>query len=680
MATQNRSRRRKIVTPEQARNHRRSVFSLSLIGLLSPSRVLTSAAGAVVGERESGVSQLVTTLLDDPLASDDRVALTLETRRLDPNAPEAILIRSVQAAFSHAASLEKADQGTSLQIRPRRQSRGWTGDGSFDLARRHQGGAGRDCTRRQVGLIGVIPLCTVLTMRYFTLARAGVAPLETSFSSLHLSDLVILVLSDSTLLASKAAQTTLYNLASKPNVLVALNCPDASPAASSSALRSLEHQLETLLPPSSSNDGVAPRAVAISTEQATAALEALEPTEPAHKPSYETFQRDYLASQIPQLHQLLTAAITATGPRSVPPGSDAPSLLQQQTAAYVLATALHRAAFAGATVADALDSASASLSALSQQTDEACLALLHDLGVADPKTGLVRVPEDELRLGMAALEALLLHRLAWYKLPYRVDDMHAEVALVVEKTWLPRFEDSLVFASGRAVATFDELSAKTDKVLAAPIFADSPTDSPLSPAARLASLHSATMLNQVAQASRDAAQALASAPTALSSAVTRRRSQITAPGGPTDALQRRAQKAVVSSAIWSLASAGGALASQLSHYAELGTNVGVGLLGVTLGAWGLQRGWEKAKKRFRKDVQERIAGGLEEDLGVRAQRIAGRAAWKSREAVRLGEELIRHRTREWQRAREVLARIEERRKHAQPDSQTETTRRTSVGM
>ena len=509
----------------------------------------------------------------------------------------------------------------------------------------------------------------------------GVAPLESSFSSLHLSDLVILVLSDSTLLASKAAQTTLYNLASKPNVLVALNCPDASPAASSSALRSLEHQLETLLPPSSSNDSVAPRTVAISTEQATAALEALEPTEPAHKPSYETFQKDYLASQIPQLHQLLTAAITATGPRSVPPGLDTPSLLQQQTAAYVLATALHRAAFAGATVADALGSAWASLSALSQQTDEACLALLHDLGVADPKTGLVRVPEDELRLGMAALEDLLLHRLAWYKLPYRVDDMHAEIALVVEKTWLPRFEDSLVFASGRAVATFDELSAKTDKVLAAPIFADSPTASPLSPAARLASLHSATMLNQVAQASRDAAQALASAPTALSSAVTRRRSQITAPGGPTDALQRRAQKAVVSSAIWSLFSAGGALASELSHYAELGTNVGVGLLGVTLGAWGLQRGWEKAKKRFRKDVQERITGGLEEDLGVRAQRIAGRAAWKSRETVRLGEELIRQRTQEWQRAREVLARIEERRKHAQPDaSQTETTRRTDVGM
>lgn len=463
-------------------------------------------------------------------------------------------------------------------------------------------------------------------------------------------------------------------------MLVALNCPDASPAASSSALRSLEHQLETLLPPSSSTDGVAPRAVAISTEQATAALEALEPTEPAHKPSYETFQKDYLASQIPQLHQLLTSAITATGPRSVRPGSGAPSLLQQQTAAYVLATALHRAAFAGATIADALDSASASLSALSQQTDEACLALLRDLGVADPKTGLVRVPEDELRLGMAALEDLLLHRLAWYKLPYRVDDMHAEIALVVEKTWLPRFEDSLVFASGRAVATFDELSTKTDKVLAAPIFADSPTASPLSPAARLASLHSATMLNHVAQASRDAAQALASAPTALSSAVTRRRSQITAPGGPTDALQRRAQKAVVSSAIWSLFSAGGALASELLHYAELGTNVGVGLLGLTLGAWGLQRGWEKAKKRFRKDVQERITGGLEEDLGVRAQRIAGRAAWKSREAVRLGEELIRQRTREWQRAREVLARIEERRKHPQPDSQTETTRRTSVGM
>ncbi|GAA5885554.1 hypothetical protein JCM3774_002988 [Rhodotorula dairenensis] len=592
------------------------------------------ATVAVVGDRDSGVVQLVTILLDDPLASDDRVALTLESRRLDPNAPEAILIR-----YGPEARVDVGEVTVPST---------WLDDIKADLVE---------------------------------IAHGGVAPLESSFSRLHLSDLVVLVLSDSTLLSSKATQTILYNLASKPNVLVALNCQDASPAASSAALRSLEHQLETLLPPSTSTEGVAPRAVTISTEQATAALEALEPTEPAHQPSYETFQREYLASQIPQLHQLLTSAITATGPRSIPAGSGTPSLLQRQTAAYVLATALHRAAFAGATVADALNSASASLSALAQQTDEACLALLRDLGVSDPKTGLVRVPEDELRSTMAALENLLLHRLAWYKLPYRVDDLHAEIALVVEKTYLPRFEDSLVFASGRAAATFDELSAKTDKVLAAPIFASSPTASALSPAARLASLHSPTMLNHVAQASRDAAQALASAPTALSSAVTHRRNQITAPGGPTDALQRRAQKAVVSSAIWSLFSAGGAVASELSHYAELGTNVGVGLLGVTLGAWGLQRGWEKAKKRFRKDVHERITGGLEEDLGVRAQKIAGRAAWKSREAVRLGEELIRQRTVEWQRAREVLARIEQRRKQARPDeAPSSETRRRSVGV
>lgn len=485
-------------------------------------------------------------------------------------------------------------------------------------------------------------------------------PLESSFSALHLSDLVILVLSDSTLLSSKAAQTTLYNLASKPNVLVALNCQDASPSASSSALRSLEHQLETLLPPSTAQDGIAPRPIVISTRQATDALEALTPTEPAHQPSYETFQKGYLDSQIPQLHQLLTAAVSETGPRSVLTGQVSP--LQQQTAAYMLSTALHRAAFAGATVADAVDSAAASLSALKQHTDEARLALMRDLGVDDAETGLVRVPADELRHAMAALDDVLLKRLAWYKLPYRVDDMHAEIALVVEKTYLPRFEDALVFASGRAVATADELSAKTDKVLASPAFAESPSAGALSPAAKLASLHSATMLNEIAQASREAARSLSSAPTALSSAVTRRRNQITAPGGPTDALQRRAQKAVVSSATWSLVSAGGAIASELTHYAELGTNVGVGLLGVTLGAWGLQRGWEKAKKRFRKDVGERITGGLEEDLGVRAHKIAERAAWKSTEAVRLGEEAIRSRTAEWERARRVLADLEQRRR------------------
>lgn len=111
MATQNRSRRRKIIRPDQASNHRRSVSSLSHRPSSLPLRVLTSAAGAVVGERDSGVSQLVTTLLDDPLASDDRVALTLESRRLDPNAPEAILIRSVERPVFTLDPWGEADQG-----------------------------------------------------------------------------------------------------------------------------------------------------------------------------------------------------------------------------------------------------------------------------------------------------------------------------------------------------------------------------------------------------------------------------------------------------------------------------------------------------------------------------------------------------------------------------------------
>lgn len=467
------------------------------------------------------------------------------------------------------------------------------------------------------------------------------------------------MLSDSTLLSSKAAQTLLYNLHTKPNLLLALNCPDASPSASTSPLRTLQHQLDTLFP---SPEGGQPAALAISTEQALAALEALSPSEPDQPPSYDAFQKGYIASRIPHLHQLLTTALIADSPASSTTG---PTPLQLQTAHYVLSAALSRAAFAGAQVADSLTTASSALSALAQHAAEQKAALLASLGV-EGSTGLVRVPADEQRASLAALDELFASRLEWYKLPYRVDDLHAEVALVVEGTFLPSFEKQLVFATARAHNAAQALSSRVDAVFASPTFSAAPRSTPLSPAAQLASLYSATLLNSLAQAGTASLSALSASPTsstALSSAVSRRRAQITAPGGPTDLLQRRAQRAVVRSATFAASSVALAGAGEaLGWVAQTGTSVGLGLLGVTLGAWGLQRAWGKAVRRFRKDVGERVVGGLEEDLGVRARRIAERAGYKAEVAVRLGEDKVRERRVEWEAFRAKLRSIEERRR------------------
>jgi len=473
-------------------------------------------------------------------------------------------------------------------------------------------------------------------------------------STLHLADLVVLVLSDSTLLSSRAAKALLYDLAAKPNLLLALNCPDASPSTSASPLRTLEHQLETLFPADAE-----PRAVAVSTAQALAALEALSPSEPDQKPNYDAFQKGYVASQVPHLHQLLTTALSAT--HADHEQARGPTPLQLQTAQYVLAAALSRAAFAGAQVADALEGADAALSALEEHAREAERALLVSLGV-EPSTGLVRVPADELAAATGALDELFATRLAWYKLPYRVDDLGAEVALVTSQTFLTAFERRLAFSAGLAASTASSLSHRVDALFASPQFATSPTRVALDPPAALSSLYSATLLNALDKAS--AASAPQAHPdskdaTALSGAVAHRRAQLTAPAGsPTAQLHARAQRAVVRSGLVATASvAGGIAADALGWVAQTGTSVGAGLLGVTLAAWGLQRAWLSALGRFRKDV-ERVVGGVEEDLGVRAQRVAGRAAWKASVAVRLGRERVRERRREWDAWRAEWGRIE----------------------
>ncbi|KAL8292002.1 hypothetical protein RQP46_001468 [Phenoliferia psychrophenolica] len=431
-------------------------------------------------------------------------------------------------------------------------------------------------------------------------------PLESSLDILHLSDATVLVLSELSLLSPPALQSLLLSLSSKPNLFLALNVTDPS---HTSALSALSHTLSTLLPPSSSPP---PHLTLISTSLATTGLDALlSPT-----PSYTIFQTSYNSSGIPSLLSSLSHSLSSIS-LPAPEGSTAPSALQLQTASYILEKAIHALAFEGARIRDALDEARADVAALSFVGNEAGKRVMSELGVDE--SGRMRIPKDEIVEARKQLESLLDSRFAWWKLPIRTDDLVHDLSTVVSTSYLRSFEDLLIFHTGRLLALSSSLLPKIDDLLSTPSF--SPSSPPLS------SLYSPTHLNKISQAQLESRQIHS---TDLSAPLVRRRAQITAPGGPAEVLQAKAQKQVVGATSLGGGSVLGAVVSQLGDLAELGTNVGVGLLGVTLAAWILQRGWGKAKKQFFVDMEQRVTGGLEDDLGAAAQRLVDRlGSWQA---------------------------------------------------
>ena len=197
-------------------------------------------------------------------------------------------------------------------------------------------------------------------------------------------------------------------------------------------------------------------------------------------------------------------------------------------------------------------------------------------------------------------------RLAWWKLPLRSDDISSEVATVVGNTYLRSLEDKLVFDTGRLLGLSTLMARRTDDLLSTPSF--SPSSPPLS------SLYSPVLLNHLDQAALESRKISS---TDLSSALIHRRNQITTPGGPADILSSRAQTAVASAGALASGSAASAIVMDFFGYAEVATSAGVGLLGTVLAAWLLQKRWNKAVEKFLLDVEGRVTGGLEYDLGVR---------------------------------------------------------------
>jgi hypothetical protein len=84
----------------------------------------------------------------------------------------------------------------------------------------------------------------------------------------------------------------------------------------------------------------------------------------------------------------------------------------------------------------------------------------------------------------------------------------------------------------------------------------------------------------------------------LGSPVRRKRALITAPGGPLEHLQLKAQLLTLQTYSLLASSIGMSYLSFISHWTSLSTSISTTLLGSTISAYLLQGGWLKAQTRY----------------------------------------------------------------------------------
>ena len=472
-------------------------------------------------------------------------------------------------------------------------------------------------------------------------------PLDGSLSVAYTADILVLVLSELKSVSKPQLSRLILDLATKPDTLLALST--ASPFPALAATRAFRAQLDSLVDPAAQ-----PPIAPVQIEQALEALASLAPLDvpegqmPAPV-SFELFEVGYLTSGVPQLRERVAEAIQAAGAGSEGGEVGGASRLQVQTAGYVLDKLISVAANAAGQIKAGLAEAEAEVAQLAYEAAHAEAEANKELGVQD---GKLAVPDDDIKRSMGAFNAMLLDRLKWWQLPSRVDDITLEVADEASRSFLVNLEDSLIFRTGRLLAIADKLDGATQALLDSGAFRP-PAQAGLHP---LASLHSPVLANEIARA------ALPTSPAALSQTLVARRTQISAPGGPAELLHARAQKSLASAATFSLGSAAASAWAVVAGLAELPTGVGCGLLGVTFGAWGLQRGWEKAKRKFNTDVGKRVKGGLEVDLGETAGVLVERVGWQARVAVEGSGEAVRRRRNELNAFRAKLSDLDARRR------------------
>lgn len=195
-----------------------------------------------------------------------------------------------------------------------------------------------------------------------------------------------------------------------------------------------------------------------------------------------------------------------------------------------------------------------------------------------------------IREGVSAAESRLraaFSRLPWYSLWWRADEVATTLGESI--TWGP-LVTQLSFHAGRLASVRQQLYGK-----AAALAVPSPVLHN-----RLAQINARTPIG----------------PDALSSPLAQRTAQLLAPGGPVEDVQRRAQYAVMASAINVLGS--GALSAGLFAIGSISaeTAIGAGLLGSVASIRWMQSAWARAEKKWWADWL-RVCTGLERDCKVR---------------------------------------------------------------
>ncbi|KAG8763778.1 hypothetical protein FRC11_012781 [Ceratobasidium sp. 423] len=191
-----------------------------------------------------------------------------------------------------------------------------------------------------------------------------------------------------------------------------------------------------------------------------------------------------------------------------------------------------------------------------------------------------------VREGIASVETRLkaaFRRLPWYSLWWRADEVSSVLGDAVSWNSL---NTQLSFHSGRLACVREQMHHKAVTLAAASPLLNN----------QLAQIHARTPID----------------PDALSSPLAQRTAQLFAPGGPVEDVQRKAQAAVVATAVNILGS--GALSAGLFAIGSIsgGTAIGTGLLGSVASVRWMQSMWARSEKRWWADWS-RVCAGLERD-------------------------------------------------------------------
>ncbi|KZT52869.1 hypothetical protein CALCODRAFT_75224 [Calocera cornea HHB12733] len=324
-----------------------------------------------------------------------------------------------------------------------------------------------------------------------------------------------------------------------------------------------------------------PTVTTVSSSLALEALEAFQSSASPNTDAVRTFQAKYVGSRITHLQTALSRPL--------------PDDFQVNTAAGIASAAVGAANF-GVVEAE-------------QEVEDARRKAMWLQGEAERELGKwseVKELEEQADKAEGIVQAALA-RYAFWKLPWKVDDLGTEVRETIERTYGRELERKLCHDAGRLKEIQADFSTTTTRTLDS--FAGS---SDLGPSPFFSPL----LLNKIAQLT----SLTTLTPTSLLYPIFHRRHQLIQPGGPVDHLHLRAQKLVLAAWASFIGSPLAGLAGWTIYDIQTGTAVAAVSFVWAGTAWWCQGNWRKGLKRFWQDWA-RVEKGLDVDLKTELQEV-----------------------------------------------------------